>query len=193
MSTEKTESKDCPRDPVATRDAERASADYEVGEWIEQHRLAISRDARRSLVELIVFARAAAALPIDFKQATDQGGWQPAAYLLTRPSGFSWVLMPFDITPYTRAIFEAEGTTIEPLYAAQIKAPTEDGRQLVPKEPTETMLDDGWDALDAADNEGDFVSPEGIKRLWRAMLAAAPTLLGVADGDAVGGKSGVVK
>lgn len=121
---------------VAPSDAERESADYEVGEWIEQHRLAISRVARRSLVELIVFARAAAALPIDFKQATDQGGWQPAAYLLTRPSGFSWVLMPFDITPYTRAIFEAESTTIAPLYAA------------------------------------------------------APTLLGVADGDAVGGKSG---
>lgn len=82
-------------------------------------------------------AHASPALRIDFKQATEQGGWQ-----------------------------------------------------LVPKEPTPAMVD----AFHCEDGDS-------ARNKWRAMLAAAPKqpspqseegslFLGVADGDAVGGKSG---
>lgn len=74
----------------------------------------------------------APALPIDFKQATDQGGWQ-----------------------------------------------------FVPKEPTEAMHQAAVRTIVRCSGNADFPP-----RVYRAMLAAAPTLLGVADGDAVGGKSG---
>jgi len=58
-------------------------------------------------------------MPPRAPEAPEQQG-EASAYLLTRPSGFQWVLMPFDITPQTRAIFGAEGTTIEPLYRAAL-------------------------------------------------------------------------
>lgn len=40
------------------------------------------------------------------------------AYLMTRPSGFAWPLMPKDVTPEWRAFCEAEGTRIEALTSA---------------------------------------------------------------------------
>lgn len=47
-----------------------------------------------------------------------EGAGVPVAYLLTRPSGFAWPLMPKDITPETRAVFEADGARVEPLFLA---------------------------------------------------------------------------
>lgn len=112
---------------VTTSDAERAAvllSDTDLrriytrvmgGNRFDGNELMLMRE-----VEHAVNEKHGAALPIDFKQATDQGGWQ-----------------------------------------------------LVPKEPTDDMLL-------AAEISG----PRGYGDLYVVMLAAAPTLQGVADGDA---------
>jgi hypothetical protein len=152
-----------PRDPVATSDAERAAypalpegwtttmtpdPEGTPFTWFDEAQMRAYVDADRKERQLSACnfclseaAKARAALPIDFKQATDQGGWQ-----------------------------------------------------LVPKEPTPGMCDAGVEGrmqylLNL--NPGYVSEPQDEEAAsYRAMLAAAPTLLGVADGDAVGGKSG---
>lgn len=73
---------------------------------------------KKSLEDVLDLADAALAQPAPVQA----GAQQAVAYLMTRPSGFAWPLMPKDMTPEWREVCAAERTTIEPLYRA---APTQ--------------------------------------------------------------------
>jgi hypothetical protein len=97
------------------------------------------------------------ALPIDFKQATDQGGWQPVS---TAPDGIRVLLRPRE-APVVGIVRQM------PEWADE-------------QEPVASVLHYNGTVLVAGYHCSE----------WHSLPGAAPTLLGVADGDAVGGKSG---
>jgi hypothetical protein len=97
------------------------------------------------------------ALPIDFKQATDQGGWLP---LSTAPDGIRVLLGPRE-APVVGIVRQM------PEWADE-------------QEPVASVLHYNGTVLVAGYHCSE----------WHSLPGAAPTLLGVADGDAVGGKSG---
>lgn len=116
------------------------------------------------------------ALPIDFKQATDQGGWQPIA-----------------TAPHTRKVLvsylnsRGKRHVVMACYYEDGELPMSDSYQ-----GDKEFADAGW--YEECETADETIYPvEGDPTDWHeipAFLPAAPTLQGVADGDAVGGKSG---
>lgn len=213
------EHEDCPRPaPVTTSDAERAAPTSSLPDWsecamrvansdflakrvaeggygpehdsklaTELHRFIYEyddADAYRSawflhrLEKLINEVKSQPDLPIDFKQATDQGGWQ---------------LVPKEPTPEmiaAMAVIECTATCIN-----RFDDDTEEEVPILGMAGSE----EAYAAMLAAASpypDDIVVGPcicgswPGGKCLKCPRIAAAPTLQGVADGDAVGGKSG---
>lgn len=92
-----------------------------------------------------------------------EGAGVPVAYLLTRPSGFAWPLMPKDITPETRAVFEADGARVEPLFLATPPA-------VMPAAPSDAQI------AELRARKAYAIGPAGYIDFARDVLALSQTM-----------------
>jgi hypothetical protein len=153
-----------------------------------------------SVKALVKDAITSSALPIDFKQATDQGGWQlvpkePTEEMLTAASHASMQHLLDCINDPAKADALGSEENIRKTYANRYQsmlaaAPpvTEDLSALAAR--LARALRKAAPGNDLAEKAMDYLRRKGLQG---SPLRAAPTLLGVADGDAVGGKSGGAK
>lgn len=75
-------------------------------------------------------------------------------------------------------------TVIAALEASQPMLSGGDGMVMVPREPTEAMMEEGRMQIDTAYGDTTYASPEEAGRIYRAMIAAAPAP--ASNGEAVG-------
>lgn len=116
------------------------------------------------------------ALRIDFKQATDQGGWQPIA---TAPRDGKPIILGFEMDEEYGG-FVGQGRWHEEDHDGPDNMGHDAG-----------FMDDQFDFFKCARSFGNpAYQHNGLQPTHWQPLPAAPTLQGVADGDAVGGKSG---
>ncbi len=206
------EHEDCPRPaPVTTSDADLIALADECGASTISTNMAGETLVKFRIGELREFM-ARAALPIDFKQATDQGGWQPIATAID-----ALEILNRRPRPVCRDCADENGTCPGSGLPCDMLAVIRNARFALAA-PTaavgasahksSTALAQACDLLSmsigtlmSAKQKIGYVDRSPIARLiaeaveflrpWpEQMPATAPTLQGVADGDAVGGESG---